>query len=202
MIFIVLSVVSFSRIDFAFGLVWLIAGLFFLIPRIAAVYPKYLNGINSGFSRTYWPLLLVILGIIIIFRIGADKNKSLRGHKNQNHNPNSTQNLDGRVNKGVTFSGSETVFLGPVFNGGNLDAVFGGIVLDLRKTTLPEGETCIDISAVFGGIEIYLPDNWHVETNITSIFGGVEDKRFISQTDHTRKLVLQGSLIFGGCELR
>ena len=109
MIFIVLSVVSFSRIDFAFGLVWLIAGLFFLIPRIAAVYPEYLNGVNSGFSRTYWPLLLIILGIIIIFRIGADKNKSLRGHKNQNHNTKSTQNLDSRVNKGVTFSGSETV---------------------------------------------------------------------------------------------
>lgn len=199
MIFIVLSVISFTKKDFAFGLVWLIGGLFFLLPRLATVYPDYFSGINPNFSATYWPVLLIILGIIIVFRIGTGKNRV--GSSYKHGVTNSTENIGGRVNKSVTFSGSESIFLDPVFNGGSLNAVFGGVVLDLRKTTLPVGETYLDISAVFGGIELSVPDDWYVESNIQSIFGGVEDKRLVAQTDTTRKLILQGSLIFGGCEI-
>jgi predicted membrane protein len=201
MIFIVFSIISFSKRDYALGFVWFIAGLFFLLPRISVVYPDLLGIINSDFTRVYWPLLLIIVGIIIVFSVITGKNKAVRGCSNRSIHAEPTQNSNGFINKNVTFGGSESIFLDPVFNGGNISAVFGGVVLDLRKTSLPEGETFLEIYAVFGGVELYIPDNWLVETRIQTLMGGVEDKRFVSQTDQSRKLVLQGNLTFGGCSI-
>jgi predicted membrane protein len=201
MLFIVFSIMSFSKKDYAFGSVWLIAGLFFLLPRLSAAYPGYFTGIDSDFTRVYWPLLLIIVGIVIVFSVLSGKNRKggFCGHHPMQ--TQSTESSDGVINKSVTFGGSESIFLDPVFNGGNISAVFGGVVLDLRKTSLPEGETYLDIYAVFGGVELYIPDNWLVETKIQTVLGGVEDKRFISQTDHSRKLILLGNLTFGGCSI-
>lgn len=201
MVLIVLSIISFSKRDYAFGFVWLIAGIFFLLPRIADAYPDYLGGIDNNFTRVYWPLLLIIVGVVIVFNVITGKNRKGKGCCNRSEQYQSTENKKGIIDKSVTFGGSESIFLDPVFNGGNISAVFGGVVLDLRKTTLPEGETYLDIYAVFGGVELYIPDNWLVETRVQTVLGGVEDKRFVSQTDHSRKLILQGNLTFGGCSI-
>ncbi len=200
-LFIILSVISFSKRDFAFGFIWLIAGIFFLLPRLAEAYPDYLSGIQDNFTNVYWPILLIIVGIVIVFNVISGRNRSMRGCGNRSMQFQSTENRDGVINKNVTFGGSESIFLDPVFNGGSISAVFGGVVLDLRKTTLPEGETYLDISAIFGGIELYIPDSWLVETRIHTVLGGVEDKRLVSQTDQSRKLILQGNLTFGGCSI-
>ena len=45
------------------------------------------------------------------------------------------------------------------FKGGTVQAIFGGIELDLRKTHLPEGETMLHIEAIFGGVELFVPDS-------------------------------------------
>ncbi|MDD4777410.1 MAG: DUF5668 domain-containing protein [Fermentimonas sp.] len=201
MILIVLSIISFSKKDYSFGFVWLIAGVFFLLPRLSAVYPDTFGGISNDFTSVYWPLLLIILGIIIVFSVVAGKNRKGGVCSYRSVEQQSTENKDGIISKSVTFGGSESIFLDPVFNGGNISAVFGGVVLDLRKTTLPEGETYLDIYAVFGGVELYIPDNWLVETRVQTVLGGVEDKRFVSQPDQSRKLIIQGSLTFGGCSI-
>lgn len=200
MIFVVLSLLSFSKRDFTFGLIWLIVGLFFLLPRIAVAYPGLIAGIDTDFVRTYWPVLLILLGLVFVFRIGPS-----RGYKQSSNSPRelkSEKGAEGSVVKSVIFGGSENIFLEPVFNGGTISAVFGGVVLDLRRTTLPEGDTFLDVDATFGGVEIYIPGEWCVETRFNTVLGGAEDNRIITSPDHTRKLVLQGNLIFGGCEIR
>lgn len=205
MIFIVLSIISFSKRDYSFGLISLIVGLFFLLPRIAEAYPGFISGVDTDFARTYWPVLLILLGIMIVFRIGSGRGARRHGfrrHGFRQIESDPTENIDGRIEKNVLFSGSESIFLSPVFTGGTINATFGGVVLDLRKTSLPEGETYLDIDAVFGGVELYIPDDWWIETRFHTVFGGVEDKRLVLQPDHTRKLILQGNLTFGGCEIR
>lgn len=199
MIFIVLSIISFFKRDTAVGFILLILGLFFLIPRIAYIYPDMLINIDTDFARNYWPVLLIILGVLIVLRIGSHRNPI--NIKNRNTESGSSGALDGRVDRNVVFGGSESIFLDSVFNGGSINAVFGGVVLDLRKTSLPEGETYLDISAIFGGIELYIPDNWHIETKIQTLFGSVEDNRRVLDVDNSRKLIIQGFLTFGGCEI-
>lgn len=200
MIFIVLSIISVCKRDYSFAVIWFIAGAFFLIPRISAAYPGFIDGIDTDFTRNYWPVLLILLGLIMIFRIGAGRNTG--GARHRQSASDSIGNESGRIEKNVLFGGSESIFLDPVFHGGFINATFGGVVLDLRKTTLPEGETYLDIDATFGGVELYIPGDWLIEPRFHTVLGGVEDKRLVSQPDYSRKLILQGNLTFGGCEVR
>lgn len=200
MIFIVFSVISFSKKDISVGFILLILGVFFLLPRIAITYPGIFGDFDPNFARNYWPVLLILLGVLIVLRIGSGKNKIHR--RNITSGSDTMEFQEGRVDKNVFFGGSENIFLESVFYGGSINATFGGVVLDLRKASLPEGETYLDINAVFGGIELYLPDNWKIETKIQTVFGGVEDKRRVYDVDDSRKLIIQGNLTFGGCEIK
>lgn len=199
MILIVFSILSFSKRDFSIAIIFLILGAFFILPRLAMAYPEIFSVFNHGFARTYWPVLLIIVGILIIFRIGSGKRGI--GCDFKKKNVDTTISNGGRVDKIVTFGGSESIFLDPVFNGGNISTTFGGVVLDLRKTSLPEGETILDINALFGGVELNVPDGWFIDNRLQTIMGGVEDKRRVFDVDLSRKLILQGTLIFGGCEV-
>lgn len=200
MIFIVIGIAGSSRHNILVTLFWLILGLFFLIPRIAIAFPGSFSGIDPNFAHTYWPLLLILLGFCLIMRVFTGKKTWHGSHRPINKDTIAGEN--GRIEKKVVFGGSESIFLDPVFRGGEISATFGGVVLDLRRTTLPEGETYLDIDATFGGVELYIPGDWVVETKFQTVLGGMEDKRFIMQpTDFTRKLILRGDLIFGGCEI-
>ena len=59
---------------------------------------------------------------------------------------NSGDEPEGWIIKNVVFGGTESVFLDPVFRGGDIDVVFGGIVIDLRNTTLPETTVYLDLT--------------------------------------------------------
>lgn len=201
MIFVVLSIVSLSKKDYSFALIWFILGCFFLIPRIAEAYPGLIPGIDPAFTQNFWPVLLILLGVLMVLRVGNCR-RSTKCPYREVTSSDATENIDGRIEKNVLFGGSESIFLDPVFNGGVINATFGGVVLDLRKTTLPEGETCLDIDATFGGVELYIPGDWLIETRFHTVLGGVEDKRLVSKPDYSRKLILQGNLTFGGCEIR
>ena len=55
---------------------------------------------------------------------------------------------------------------------------------------------------IFGGTKIIVPAHWEVKSDMTAIFGGIDDKRAPSPTvDHSKVLVLDGTSIFGGIEL-
>jgi len=105
--------------------------------------------------------------------------------------------------KNSVFGSGEHIVLDPEFKGGDLNAVFGGIILDLRRTNLPVGETVLEVNAVFGGITIYVPADWFVETHLDAVFGGFQDNRMPKEPlDTTKKLIITGSCVFGGGELR
>ena len=199
MVFIVLSIISLAKRDYTQGLIMMVIGAFFLLPRLAGAFPEIFTGINPNFAHTFWPVLLIIIGLIIVLQIGSGRRGLAFGHK---RNMSSTAvNSEGMVQKNVLFGGSESIFLDPVFNGGNISATFGGVVLDLRKTTLPEGDTYLDISAIFGGVQLYVPEGWLIDNRLQAILGGTEDRRRFNETNHSRRLILQGTLIFGGCEI-
>ena len=88
------------------------------------------------------------------------------------------------------------------FRGGRIECWFGGGTIDLRDATLaPEG-ALLRTTAVFGGGQILVPDNWSVETHIVGI-GGAGDTRGREATDTPAdplapKLVLEGPVAFGG----
>lgn len=193
------------------GLCLIITGGFFIIPRLARAFPDAFSNVTADFTSMYWPVLLIAAGLlIIIFWISKPK----RSHKNEYkhcHSHGRWQNIDEITSEDPStgffkthkFSGGEYIILDPVFYGGEVEAFFGGVVLDLRKTTLPEGDTLLKIDSIFGGISIFVPDNWQVEPHIDAVFGGLTDNRYRKDViDPSRKLIIEGDCVFGGCELK
>lgn len=139
-----------------------------------------------------------------ILKISFRKNIGCSRAKQEHFNANEIEGTDGIYVRNVVFGGNEDIFLEPVFRGGKIDVVFGGVELDLRRASLPEGDTHLHIQAVFGGVKLYLPDDWMVVSKIDAVLGGVENKHFSKtvQSDASRRLILSGEVIFGGCEIR
>jgi len=209
MLLIVIGVVNLFRLRLI-PAVWLIfIGGFFMIPKVV-------EGINGNFIHVYWPLLLIAAGIMILMQrfVGPRwandwwKNDYHHHHHRYRSNRYDHSKWAGNMNnpgfsKNSIFGSGDHIVLDPEFKGGELNAVFGGITLDLRRTNLPVGETILDINAVFGGITIYVPVDWFVETHLDAVFGGFQDNRLPKEPlDTTRKLTITGSCVFGGGELR
>jgi hypothetical protein len=51
-------------------------------------------------------------------------------------------------------------------------AVFGGVEIDLRDAELPAKEMRLSAWAVFGGIDVTVPEGTHVELSGVAVFGG------------------------------
>lgn len=217
MLLIVIGISNYFKRHIFSGTILVLIGSFFLIPRFIEAFPAYFPGINGNFTHVYWPLLLIAAGILIITgkmfgsKWGFDewnhehrhhRQRHFRNHQNRFEQKTWSTNSDG-FSKNSVFGSGDHIVLDPEFKGGDLNAVFGGITLDLRRTNLPEGETVLEVNAVFGGITIYVPADWHVETHLDAVFGGFQDNRMPKEPiDKTRKLIISGSCVFGGGELR
>lgn len=188
----------------AWGSMWIIAGLFFMTPRIVRAFPEaFPNIVAENFAAAYWPVLIIIAGIIVIIHKYLFPGGKWFTHWQYNtHNHSKTYSSSANFEKNSIFGSGEHIILDKEFQGGEANSVFGGMTLDLRRTNLPIGETKLEINAVFGGITLYIPGDWNVETRVDAVFGGFEDKRRIMEpVDPERKLIIVGACVFGGGEI-
>ncbi len=139
------------------------------------------------------PIILVIIGLSCIFKstINSNINKRI---KELNKNQKDTKNYC------ATFSGQKIDCANEEFTGCTMDAVFGGVTCDLREAKFKE-DTIINASAIFGGIDIYVPKNINVKVNSTSIFGGVDNK-CANKEDNKVTLYVNATCLFGGVEIK
>ena len=100
------------------------------------------------------------------------------------------------------FSGIKRNVLSKNFKGGEITCIFGGVELDFMQADI-QGTAILRVEQVFGGIEIRVPTHWTVRNEIDGAFHGVDDKRrFQDATDPNKVLVLKGSSVFAGIEIK
>jgi hypothetical protein len=88
------------------------------------------------------------------------------------------------------------------FKGGDITIFMGGAEINLSQADI-QGTACLDITQIMGGTKIIIPPHWEVRSQLTSIFGNIEDKRTnIGNTDPNKVLIIDGSSVFGGIEIR
>lgn len=207
---IVIGVWSIFKRNYTSALILILIGLFFIYPKLCIVFPDIFP--CADFSvRTYWPLILIIVGILLI---GSKKfctrkkrhywegNKTKRG---EGASTSAEWNATDFVSKDLVFGASEQIVLSQNFRGGEVSVVFGELIIDLRKAQLAPGTSHLETSTVFGSTVIYLPSDWLVELKGSTVFGGVDDKRYspqISESENASRLILDASAVFGGCEIR
>ena len=204
MALLVLGIGQLFKPKFIGGVILSLTGIFFLFSKAANIYPDI--ELYEQFISTFWPLLIIIAGVLILLSAILRPGRRRFNHKvtcADDKQTNQSENNDGKINYRLTFSGTEQVILDPVFKGGNIDITFGGMELDLRRTSLAEGDTFLYITAVFGGVEITAPDNWDIELRQNRFAGGVEDSRVKGvEIDRTRKLIIIAKCTFGGIDIK
>ena len=107
----------------------------------------------------------------------------------------------GAKNGTAVFSGTYIKSDGDNFYGGAMTVILGGVECDLRNAVI-ERDCVIDATAVFGGVDIFLPENVNVKVNAVSIFGGTEQKQHTNKDDNTVTVYINSTAIFGGNEIR
>jgi predicted membrane protein len=148
------------------------------------------------------PVVLIMIGIRIMFQ-SAFRKKPMHFEQNINVGGTTTgQNFTGtsKSEYSAVFS-SNRVHITDQFNGTNLNAVFGGIVLDLRDAIIT-GDVEINATAIFGGIDMYLPRGVKVKTNNVPIFGGVSNKAEQSTDPAAWTIYLNSTCMFGGIDIK
>lgn len=88
------------------------------------------------------------------------------------------------------------------FRGADLNAVMGGIKLDLTSARM-EGDTAvIEVFAFWGGVEIFVPPDWTVTSEVTTLLAGFIDKRRPTSVVPTKHLVVKGMVVMAGVEIK
>lgn len=87
------------------------------------------------------------------------------------------------------------------FMGGSTLALFGGIVLDLRRARLgPTGAT-LTVITLFGGTGIVVPPDWRVETEARTWFGGLDMSNEQPEPVDSPLLRIRARTLFGGLQI-
>jgi hypothetical protein len=163
------------------GSVFVFAGVWLLLQSMDIVTISLWN---------LWPLLLVLAGGSMVWRgmVGQRAEPAV----GDAHSTISAVAVLAGVNRG---NNSKT------FRGGYLTAVLGGCQVDLRQASI-DGEAVIDVFAMWGGIELKVPENWSVTGRVTPILGGYDDKSTPVRDATTQRLVVRGMVIMGGVEIK
>lgn len=102
----------------------------------------------------------------------------------------------------AVFGGIKKKILSKNFKGGDVVAVMGGCEIDLTQADFQQ-KVMLDTFAMFGGIKLIVPPGWNVQSEVTAIFGGVDDKRPTASTyDPAKVIFLEGTCLFGGIEIK
>jgi predicted membrane protein len=77
----------------------------------------------------------------------------------------------------------------------------GGCEIDLRQAAI-DGEAVIEVFALWGGIEIKVPEDWTIGSRVVPILGGFEDKTRPQRGAAAHRLLIRGFAIMGGIEIK
>jgi len=119
--------------------------------------------------RTYWPLILIFLGV-----------QSIVGHtgRPQTESPGKVDSSD-ILHQSAVFGDLTTRVESRSFGGGSVSTVFGDIELDLSRVELREGQSLLKLSGVLGSTRIWLPPGIDYGVSLSTVLGdlAVRDQR-------------------------
>jgi len=142
---------------------------------------------NAGLLRLtlfdFWPLLLIVGGVVIVAR-ATGMELAASGDSRQT----------------MAVFGTRKVEL-TQFSGARAVAFMGGLQLDLTDATMTQSPAVIEAYAMWGGIEIYVPETWEVLGEVFPFMGGFEIKATTVGTPQ-RRLIVRGTAFMGGIEVK
>jgi predicted membrane protein len=177
-----------GRQNRVFGGMLIIIGAMFLLSNFGYLHLRW---------DDLWPILLIGVGASLIW--GRLEMPRLP--------PSTSTGAPNSINEFAMFGGVERRIGMNNFVGGTVTAMFGGVELDFRSAEIEGEEAVVLVEAVFGGIEIVVPEGWMVIYEGQSIFGGYNDETRPPLPDvpgaaPRKRLILRGRAVFGGITVK
>jgi len=186
LILIAVGILKLKGHDKTGGVIILLVGVAFLSATLGII--------NWGNIFRLWPLILVAIGLSIIMKA---KGRTWWGVTS------SSATSEDFIKSSVIFGGVDQTVNSENFKGGDVSAIFGGVELDFRQAKLsPEG--CqLNITAIFGGVGITVPQDWQISVSGTPILGAIENKTTWTGGEKDGKTVhCRCTVVFGGLEIK
>ncbi|OSZ78719.1 hypothetical protein CAP35_10865 [Chitinophagaceae bacterium IBVUCB1] len=164
----------------------------------AHLIPEFTIG-DTRSSSLILPIALIIGGIVMI--LNSKKNKSANCmDKMQVVTTNENQ-----LNIDVTFAGRKEIVTSKDFKGGNINATFGGVEVNMVQAD-GTGAMVLNCRVSFGGVELIVPSHWEIQNEVQPTLGSVEDRRAMRMNTNTSEekkvLILKGTCSFGSIEIK
>lgn len=188
MLLVALGIVNLAERNFSWGLLLLAIGSLFLADR-------YFD-LPYNLFTIFWPVIIIIVGIGIIF---SNAFSSLTFRR---RSPDHVTTDGDFIDDAAIFGGSERSVHSLNFRGGKIVSIFGGSKIDLTQCQLAPGDNILEMTAIFGGSTLVVPNDWNIKVEVVNIFGGFTDKRNHLNVDYNKTLIIKGASIFGGGELK
>lgn len=196
-----------------FGLVLVVVGTWLLLYNLELV----------DFSLwDLWPVVLVLVGIGMVWKaLGGDRRGSrvLAPEAPVPFDPMAPPPppptgdggppplvppaaSDDYVDGLAVLGGFKRVVTSKRFQGGSLTAFLGGCEVDLRRAGIDGDSAVIDTLAFWGGVTIFVPEDWAVELRGTPVLGAFEDKTRGRHGGSAKTLIVKGFAVMGGVEVK
>jgi len=198
----------FSRCKWVGGIILMLIGGFFLLPRLQ------IEGLEFV-SQNAWAIGLIVVGVLVISKTIWSRHLKLhyqcswsgsdRRHGGHSHSATkSSKTESGYVIRECVFGNIKETIDDKNFRGGDIESVFSSVELDLSEAQLAEGVNRLKIEMVFGNIVIYAPIEWNIEIREDSVFGRFADNRPKPDVavDENKLLIISADSVFGGGEIR
>ena len=221
MLLIVIGIVNGFKHQFKNSgwLIMILIGSVFLVERIEP---------DLSVLQFTWPIILIGLGLWFLFgrkhqTFDSNKNNSWKESFNtdssndgfdtytestKNDQPvdadkKNQQTGDEFIEAVSVFGGTKKNVVSKNFKGGEIVSILGGAEINLSHADI-NGTVVLEVVQILGGTKIIVPPTWNVTSEITTILGGIDDKRALNQVlnDGSKVLLIKGTSILGGIDIR
>ena len=147
------------------------------------------NILPDKYTQIFWPIVVILIGIFIIFNSITFKKKLQKVNK------------EGFLKFYGVFGGVEEHVKTNDFKGAEIYSIFGGVELDLTDIKIKNEESFINVYSIFGGTDIKLPKDYNIIFQSTTFLGGNDNKNKHDFKEGNKTIYINCVSIFGGTDI-
>jgi predicted membrane protein len=160
---------------------------------------------NVTFGQFVWPTAFIVIGLYLVFGKHKPK-KKWNTYQNNDYLDSLNSNISSSedyLDTVAIFGGIQKKIVSKNFKGADVVCIFSGAEINLSMADI-NGTVVMELVNILGGTSLIIPPHWEVRSEIVSVFGGVEDKRNLTENSNieNKVLILRGTAVFGGIDIK